>query len=84
MDTISYSSFRSHLASILDKVNNNQKPIMITRQKGETAVLMSVEAFNYNEETAYLMASPENAKLLNQAIADVEAGKTAQHKLIEE
>ena len=57
---------------------------MITRQKGEPAVLMSVEDFNSYEETAYLMASPENAKRLNQAIADVEAEKTAQHKLIEE
>ena len=84
MDTISYSSFRSHLASILDKVNNNHKPIMITRQKGEPAVLMSVEDFNSYEETAYLMASPKNAKRLNQAIADVEAEKTVQHKLIEE
>ena len=84
MDTISYSSFRSHLASILDKVNNNHKPIMITRQKGKPAVLMSVEDFNSYEETAYLMASPKNAKRLNQAIADVEAEKTAQHELIEE
>ena len=84
MDTISYSSFRSHLASILDKVNYNHKPIMITRQKGEPAVLMSVEDFNSYEETAYLMASPENAKRLNQAIADVEAEKTVQHELIEE
>ena len=45
---------------------------------------MSVEDFNSYEETAYLMASPENARRLNQAIADVEAEKTAQHELIEE
>ena len=84
MDTISYSSFRSHLASILDKVNDNHKPIMVTRQKGKPAVLMSVEDFNSYEETAHLMASPENAKRLNQAIANVEAGNTIQHELIEE
>ena len=81
MDTISYTSFRNSLASILDKVNDNHKPVMITRQNGEPAVLMSVEDFNSYEETAYLMASPENARRLNQAIADVEAGKVTQHKL---
>jgi antitoxin YefM len=84
MDTISYTSFRNRLASILDKVNDNHKPVMITRQKGEPAVLMSVEDFNSYEETAYLMASPENARRLNQAIADVEAGKVTQHKLLVE
>lgn len=36
------------------------------------------------EETAYLMASPENAGRLNDAISEVRAGKTVQHELIEE
>ncbi len=84
MDTISYSSFRNHLASILDKVNDNHKPVMITRQNGDPAILMSVEDFNSYEETAYLMASPKNAKRLNQAITEVDAKKTVQHELIEE
>ena len=57
---------------------------MITRQKGKPAVLMSVEDFNSYEETAYLMASPENARRLNHAIADVDAGEVTQHKLLTE
>lgn len=83
MDTISYSSFRSHLASILDKVNGDHKPIMITRQNGKAAVVMSLEDFHAYEETAYLMASPKNAERLNQAVAEIESGKTVQHGLIE-
>lgn len=84
MDTISYSSFRNQLASILDKVNDHHKPIMITRQNGDPAVLMSVEDFNSYEETAYLMASPENTKRLNQAIAEVDSNKIKSHELIDE
>lgn len=84
MDTMSYSAFRSHLASTLDKVNDDHKPIMITRQNGKPAVVMSVEDFKSYEETAYLMASPKNAERLNQAIAEVEAGRAVQHELIED
>ena len=36
MDTISYSNFRSHLASTLDKVNDDHIPIMITPSKWQT------------------------------------------------
>jgi antitoxin YefM len=84
MDTISYSTFRTCLASMLDKVNDDHKPILITRQNGKPAVVMSLEDFHAYEETAYLMASPKNAERLNRAIAEVEAGKTRQHGLIEE
>jgi len=84
MDTLSYSAFRSHLASTLDKVNEDHKPLLITRQNGKPAVVMSLEDFASYEETAYLQASPKNAERLNQAIADIEANCTEQHSLIEE
>ncbi|MEE9446694.1 MAG: type II toxin-antitoxin system prevent-host-death family antitoxin [Arenicellales bacterium] len=84
METISYSSLRSHLAGTLDKVNEDHKPMLITRQNGKPAVVMSLEDFHAYEETAYLMASPANAERLNLAIAEIEAGNTLQKALIEE
>ncbi len=84
MDTLSYSAFRSHLANTLDKVNDDHKPILITRQKGRPAVVMSLEDFKSYEETAYLMASPKNAERLNQAIAQLESGKGVEQGLLEE
>ena len=83
MNTMSYSSFRTHLAGTLDKVNDDHKPVLITRQNGKPAVVMGLEDFHAYEETAYLMASPKNAERLNQAIAEVNAGKTVQRNLIE-
>lgn len=82
MDTISYSNFRSHLASTLDKVNDDHVPIIITRQNGKPAVLISLEDFKSYEETAYLMVSPKNAMRLNQAITEIDAGKIVQLSLI--
>lgn len=83
MDTISYSAFRSQLASTLDKVNDDHKPILITRQNGKPAVVISQEDFQSYEETAYLMASPKNAARLNQAILEAEAGKVIEKELLE-
>jgi len=84
MDTITYSTFRSHLAGILDKVNDNHKPVLITRQNGKPAVVMSLDDFCSYQETDYLLASPENAKRLAQSIAQVEDRNTKQRGLIEE
>ena len=84
MDVMTYSDFRSSLASTMDRVNDNHKPVMVTRQNGKPAVLMSLEDFNAYKETAYLMSSPKNAQRLNEAIDEIEAGNTVQHGLIEE
>lgn len=81
MDNISYSAFRSQLAKTLDKVNEDRVPVLITRQNGKPAVVLSLEDFRSYEETAYLMASARNAERLNRAIAEAEAGKTKQHNL---
>lgn len=68
MDTMSYTAFRNDLASVLDKVNDDHKPVLITRQHGKPAVVISLEDFQAYEETAYLMASPKNAARLNGAM----------------
>ena len=84
MDAISYSAFRSHLAEMLDKVNEDHVPILITRQNGKPAVVMSLEDFKSYEETAYLMASPRNAQRLNEAVAELARGTAMQRGLLEE
>lgn len=83
METMSYSSFRNNLAKTLDKVNEDHAPVLVTRQNGKPAVLVSLEDFQSYEETAYLMASPANAERLNEAIAQIEADKAIEHGLIE-
>lgn len=82
MDTVSYSAFRTQLASVLDKVNDDHKPMMTTRKNGKPAAVMSLEDFQSYEETAYLMASPENAIRLNQAILEIEAGNATPREMI--
>ncbi len=83
METISYSEFRKNLARTLDLVNENHKPMLITRQNGKPAVVLSLADFESYEETAYLLASPRNAAQLAEAIAQVDAGETLDHSLAE-
>ena len=45
MEIINYSSFKNQLENILDKVNDNHKPVIITRQNGKPVVVMSLEYF---------------------------------------
>lgn len=83
MENVSYSAFRSRLARMLDKVNEDRAPLLVTRQNGSPAVVMSLEDFSAYEETAYLMASPKNAQRLSRAVAQAKAGKTRRHKLVD-
>lgn len=83
MKNMTYSDFRSHLASALDKVNDNHVPILVTRQSGKAAVVLSLEDFKSYEETAYLMLSAKNAERLHQAINQLEKNKGKHKKLIE-
>lgn len=83
MNVLNYSSLRNNLANVLDKVNDDHMPVMITRQNGKAAVIISLEDFKAYEETFYLMKSPKNAQRLNLSIAEAEKSKTVRHALIE-
>ena len=74
MESVNYTTFRKDLAKTIDRVNDDHCPILITRQKGRPAVLLSLDDYKSYEETAYLMRSPRNAERLNAAIAELEAG----------
>jgi antitoxin YefM len=84
MKHVTYSTFRADLANMLDKVNDDHVPLLITRQNGRPAVVMSLEDFASWQETAYLMASPKNAERLRRSIAELEAGGGTVRDLIEE
>ena len=83
MHVVSYSTLRRHLAAMLDLVNDDRKPVLITRQTGRPAVLVSLEDFQAWEEMAHLTRSPANTASLNQAVAEVAARDEVQGDLFE-
>jgi antitoxin YefM len=83
METVSYSEFRSNLAKEMDKVNEDHKPLLVTRQNAKPVVIISLEDFHSYEETSYLLASPKNAERLNQSILEISQGKSIEREMIE-
>jgi antitoxin YefM len=83
MDVLNYSEARANFAHMLDKVNEDHTPILITRQGGKPAVLISLDDFNAWQETAYLMQSPANRRMLRQAMDELDAGGGTERELQE-
>jgi len=84
VENMTYSDFRNNLSRALDKVNDDHVPMLITRQSGKPAVVMSLEDFKSYEETAYLMSSAKNAERINRSIRQLESKKGKIRKLVEE
>ena len=84
MRTASYSDLRKNLAAMIERVNVDHEPVVITRDKGKpSAVLMSLEDYAAFEETRYLLRSPANAERLLTSVASLEAGEGREHDLAE-
>jgi len=83
MATITYSDARTRLAATMKKVCDNHEPVIITRQKQESVVMLSLEDFRALEETAYLLRVPKNARRLLESIAELERGGGKTRKLAE-
>ena len=82
MDSINYTAARNRLAKTMDQVNDDHAPVLITRQRGKPAVLMSLEDFNAYEETAYLQSNRRNAARLRRAIRTLATGKGRARNLV--
>jgi len=83
MHIISYTSLRVNLASVLDTIDNDRVPVVVTRQNDRKAVIIGYDEYMSYVETSYLMSSPANAERINKGIEEVEAGLTQKHELIE-
>ncbi len=81
MDSITYTAARENLASTMDKVCADHAPVVITRNRDQSVVMLSLEDYESLEETAYLLRSPANAKRLLEAIHALETGKGRVRKI---
>jgi antitoxin YefM len=74
MKTVTESAAQRDLGSLVEQVWENHVPIIIERENGHSAVVISLEDYQGLDETAYLLSSPENAKRLLSAISDHKNG----------
>jgi antitoxin YefM len=79
--TINFSDARRHFKEVLDRVVDDADITIITRRDADDVVLMSLDSYNSWQETMHLMASPDNARWLNESIAQARAGRARPRAL---
>lgn len=82
MDAMTYTTARANLAGVMNRVCDDHEALIITRNREQAVVMLSLEDYNALEETAYLLRTPANAKRLLSAVAQLNAGKGAERKLV--
>ena len=55
MTALTYSAARENLASTMDRVCQDHAPVIITRNRDQAVVMLSLEDFESLQETAYLL-----------------------------
>jgi antitoxin YefM len=84
MKTLSSTQLRANLSAVMDQVNDDHEPVIVTRTRGKPVVMVSLEDWTSMDETTYLLSSPRNAARLLEAVEGLKAGKGVTHDLIEE
>ena len=72
----SYTSLRANLASVLDRVFEDQEIVIVRRQGSKDVALVPAGELAGLLETAHLLRSPRNAQRLLTALRRAELGKT--------
>lgn len=76
MQVLTFSEARAGLKQAMDDVCRDHEPTVITRQRGEHVVLLSLDDYNSMNETMYLLGTAANASKLRESIAQHKAGAT--------
>ena len=81
MKSISYTAARENLAETINKVCQDDAPIVITRRRDQSVVMLSLAEYEALQETAYLLRSPANARRLIGAVEALTKGKGVRRKI---
>jgi antitoxin YefM len=83
MSHVSFTELRQRMARLFDQVAEDREPLVVTRQRGKSnLVVMSEEEFEGWRETVHLLSSPKNAARLMASIRQLRAGGAREHELV--
>lgn len=83
MDAISYTAAKTNLAKTMKRVCEDHSPVIITRSKSESVVMLSLKNYEALQETAYLLRAPNNTRRLLESVAELEQGGGQEKELLE-
>ncbi len=79
--TLTYTHARNHLSATIKSVVDDHAPVVITRQKDEAVIMMSLADYSALAETNYLLQSPANARRLLDSMDQLRQGRTVKFKV---
>lgn len=74
---ITASVARAQLFPLIEQVNEDMKPVLITSKSGN-AVLISESEYESMLETQYLLSTPANREWILKSIAEADKGQTVR------
>lgn len=83
MDAITYTHARANLAKTIENVCDDHSPVIVTKSRDRSVVIISLEDYQALEETAYLLRSPANVRRLLESMNQLETGGGSVRELIE-
>lgn len=81
MDVLSYSDARANLKAVMERVVDDRTHVVITRQKAEAVVMVSLSDWNAIAETMHLLSTPANAERLRRSVRQLEGGGGSEREL---
>jgi len=83
MRAVAYSAARQNLAKTMERVCHDHDPVIVTRKRNDSVVIISLDDYEALQETAYLLRSPRNTRRLVESIAQLEEGRGRARRLLE-
>ena len=74
MEAHTYSYTRQHFAQVMTQVNEDHSPVVVTSQRGNPVVIMSLDDYHALEETAYLLRNSKGAQRLMDSVQELKNG----------
>ena len=75
MEHVTPSELRTHLKTILIRINDDHEPVVVIRDKGRSVVILDADDYASIMETVYLTRNPVNADRLREGIRQHQTGQ---------
>ena len=80
MKTVNFTELRKNLRSYLDGVINDTDTVIISRENGTAAVIISMDEYNAIKETEYIMQSPATMEAIRRASDELDRGESVRQE----
>ena len=80
MKTVNFTELRKNLRSYLDGVINDTDTVVISRENGTAAVIISMDEYNAIKETEYIIQSPATMEAIRRASDELDRGESVRQE----